>query len=487
MTATDVVVVGGGTAGCVVAARLSEDPSRQVLLLEAGPLEPATTPLLDARRVPGAEPDGAWNRWFPARLAPGRDRAVSRGRVLGGSSATNGAYFVRARPRDLADWSGGSGPWSPAAVLPLQRALERDLDFGTTALHGDRGPVPVSRDALDHPLAAAFVQAAVEAGHHFEADKNGPTEVGVGAMPANAVHGVRWSTATAYLAPALGRPNLRVVRASVDRVRIRRGRAVGVEAGSRVVETRRVVLAAGALSSPEVLLRSGVGPASALRRVGVPVELDAPGVGAALSDHPQVVVEHLPRAPTRPVAGWTGAMLHLPADDGGDLEVLQSLVPMAALTRADPAAAGPLPLLVSTHARQAPGTLTLEPDSRIRIDQGYLRTAADRSRLRQGVRAALDLLGGALGPAVGPAPATARQDPALDRWIAAHLGTALHACATIPWRLPDGSPGPVTQLGAVRGVDGLVVADTSILPTAPSRGPAATAVLVGELVAAHLR
>ncbi|MFD1722736.1 FAD-dependent oxidoreductase [Amnibacterium endophyticum] len=491
MIAADVVVVGAGTAGSVLAARLSEDPARRVVLVEEGPI-PASAAhlpaeLLDARRVPGAETEGAFNRWFPVELTPRRDWRVSRGRVAGGSSATNGAYFVHARPADLADWSGGTGPWAPDALAERRAALERDLDLGAAGGHGDAGPVPVARSPLTHPAAEAFVAAATGAGHAFVADLNGADDHGVGPLPANAAAGVRWSAASTHLLPALGRGNLRIVeRTAVHAVRLRRGRATGVSTARGEIAAPLVVLAAGALTTPAILLRSGVGPAPALGAAGVPAALDAPGVGGQLSDHPQVVVTWRPAAPLpRPEAAWAGALLDAPADAGGDLEVLQSLVPMGGLTRTDPGD-GPLPLLVSAHARQAPGSLTLEPDGTVRIRQGYLRTAADRARLRQGARLAAEVAHGMRGE-VDPGPAVLRDDAALDRWVAEHLGTALHACATVPWRLPDGAPGPVDEAGAVRGIDGLVVADTSILPTAPSRGPAATAFLIGEVVAAALR
>ncbi len=445
--------------------------------------------LLDARRVPGAEADGRWNRWFAVRLAPGRDWSVSRGRAAGGSSATNGAYFVRARPADFARWAAADPLWSPPSVAPLLIALERDLDMGHEAGHGARGPVPVRRAGLDAPGAAALVEAALDAGHAWEHDKNGATDEGVGAMPGNASRGVRFSAGTAYLLDAVRRPNLAVRSgAAVLRVRCDRGRTTGVDlSDGSAVDADLVVLAAGALTTPELLLRSGVGPAADLEAAGIPVLVDAPGVGAQLADHPQVVVSATPRRTLpAPQDGWAGALLD--ADLGDAVaEVLQSLVPMAVLTGGGAAAGAPLPLLVSVHAPEAPGSLRLTGGG-VRIDHGYSREAADRRRLREAVRLTADLLRrpaarALLDGPVGLEPRTLRDDAALDGWIAGRLGTALHTCSTVPFLLPDGSPGPVTADGRVRGVDGLVVADTSILPTAPSRGPANTAVLIGELIA----
>lgn len=501
MTRWDVVVVGAGAAGSALASRLSEDAGRRVLLLEAGPAPTAIagfpSALLDAARVPGADPDDPHAWWYPSSLTPGRDWSVTRGRVLGGSTSTNGAYFVRPRRADLDRWSAhGDDAWSWDRVLPLLRAMERDLQRGHEPLHGEAGPIPVMRPPLDHPAAAVFAEAAIAAGHPFEPDKNGEQPAGVGPVPSNAAHGVRWNAGLAYLLTAAGRPGLEIRGGTrVLRVVIRADRAVGVEAlgaqGPESIEADQVVLAAGALASPALLLRSGIGPAADLRAAGVPVEVDAPGVGAAFGDHPQVSIDWHPGSPLPvPTTAWMGGLLTLTGPDG-DAEVLQSLRPMAELggTRnADPAA--PLPLLLSVHAPVSSGRLRLvhaDPDRPVSIDFGYLRSGDDRRRMREVVRAAASVLAGRPMIALGRAKTPPDDDAALDGWIASRLGTALHTCGTVPFRMPDGAAGPVDETGAVRGIEGLRVADTSILPTAPSRGPAASAVLVGELVARAMR
>lgn len=493
MTGYDVVVVGGGAAGSVVAARLAEDPDRRVLLLEAGPaprsIAEVPSRLLDAGRVPGADPSGAFNRWFPATLTPDRPYALSRGRVLGGSSATNGGYFIRPRRADFDRWSQhGDTAWSWDAVLPLLRGLERDLDFGASALHGDRGPMPVRRTSLESPAAAAFVAAALAVGHVEELDKNGEQSPGVGAVPMNAAAGVRWNAALAYVIAGPRRPNLEVRGGStVLRILLGAGRVAGVEVLVdglvTTIPADSVVLSAGALSSPAILLHSGIGPADGLRRAGVTPLLDAPGVGAAFGDHPQVVLEWHPSvASRRPDGGWMGAALHT-----DEVEVLQSLIPMADLTATPSAPGAPLPLLVSVSRPEAHGRLTiadLDPRTPATIAFHSLRTSADRRALREGVRLTAEVVGDRQKTIDR---AVLADDGALDEWVAAHLGTALHTCGTIPFRMADGSPGPVDQFGAVRGVAGLRVADTSILPTVPTRGPAVAAVLIGELVAAAIR
>ncbi|TDC68044.1 mycofactocin system GMC family oxidoreductase MftG [Actinomadura sp. GC306] len=497
----DVLVVGAGGSGAALAARLSEDPARAVAVVEAGPVPPTAAEfpadLLDARLVPGARPGSAAVRMLPALLAPGMPYMAARGSFLGGSTTVNGGYFVRARRADFDRWSAatGEGRWSFERVLPLLRALEADLDFGDARAHGDRGPVPVRRTALDHPAAAAFEAAARELGHPDEPDKNAQDAPGFGPVPSNTRDGRRVNTGLAYLLGAAHRPNLTVLGGcTVRSLVIERGRATGVVAerdGRRaVLAAGEIVLCAGALASPHLLHLSGIGPAAELERAGIRVVHDLPSVGAALSDHPQVTVEWAPRRRLPGPSGtWLGGALHLPSSGGhgaGDLEILQSLVPMAALVAGTVTAPGaPLPFLVSAQAPRRTGglrTVSADPGVPPRVEYGYLETADDRRRMREGVRAVAAVLATAAFAEVAqdlaePDPRTLADDHALDRWIRARLGTSQHTCGTVPM----GSA--VDARGGVYGLEGLRVADTSILPTAPLRGPAATAVLIGEVVA----
>jgi predicted dehydrogenase (TIGR03970 family) len=501
----DVVVVGGGGSGAPLASRLSEDPARRVLLLEAGPVPRSRgaypAELLDAATVAGADPRHPDNWAFDARLTPTRPYSIARGRILGGSTTINGGYFERARPDDFRDWSrGGNDAWRPERVLPLQRRLENDLDYGSTPTHGGSGPMPVQRASLEHPVAAAFAAAAREAGVADEPDKNDSVLSGFGAVPGNAVDGVRWNTGIAYLLPVLDRPNL-TVRGGVlvTRVVIEHGRTLGVETlvdGRReIIGAEQVILSAGAIGSPTLLLRSGIGPADELRRLGIEVHRDALGVGSAFGDHPQVVVEWQPHASTPRARGrWMSGAVNL--DDVGTahatIEILPSLAPMPELTAArDVAADAPLPILVSVQSPNNAGRLRLrsaDPTSPPELDYGYLRTDDDRTRLRDAVRFTAELLSTAAFErasrgAVGLPEATLRDDRELDAWVAARLGTSIHTCGTAPFGAQGDPRAVVDQFGRVDGVDGLRVADTSILPSAPRRGPAATAVLIGELVA----
>jgi predicted dehydrogenase (TIGR03970 family) len=497
----DVVVVGAGAAGAVLAARLSEDSGRAVVVLEAGPLDFGPE-LLDARRVPGAQPGHPATVGYRVDLTPGRPWHVPRGRVLGGSTTVNGGYFVRARRADFTRWSATGNPaWAYARVLPFLRRLEADRDCPAGELHGHDGPIPVRRSRLDHPAAVAFGEAAAALGYPPEPDKNDQGRPGFGPVPSNVDAGIRHNTGLAYLpAEVLARPNLTVLgHCRATRVVTERARAVGVATPYGTVAADTVVLSAGAFATAQLLLLSGIGPRADLERLGIPVVRDTPAVGARFSDHPQVVLEwRTVRDLGGPADSWLGGVLHLNSggavDGPGNLEILQSLVPMAALTgdRARSGDAWPA-FLVADQTPSPTGTLRLrsaDPEQPPSIHYRYLSTPAARGRLREAVRATAAIVDAAPVPGrlSGLTSAVLDDDRALDDSIRHRLGTAQHTCGTAPMGPPDDPAHSVAdQYGRVHGVPGLRVADTSLLPDAPLRGPAATAVLIGELIADAVR
>jgi choline dehydrogenase len=493
----DVVVVGAGTSGSPLAARLA-DTGRRVLLLEAGAdhARPEDFPaaLRDPTRLAAAVPGAAQNWDLPVVLADGVTARVPRGRVVGGSSAVNAGVFLRGTPSDFDGWAAaGNDRWGWEQVLPVFRRIEADADFPDSHLHGADGPVPVRRVAPT-PLAAAFAEAAAALGFPAEPDANGGGPAGYGPIPFMLADGVRVNAAMAYLSPRRGLPGL-VVRGGVTvrRVLVEGDRAVGVETDAGSFRAGEVVLSAGAAGSPALLLRSGIGPAGELRAAGIEVVADLPGVGRHATDHPLVYVSWRPSraVPLPPGALPLHGVLHAAASGSShaDLELLPWLAPFGRVMGTGPDD-GDLSLGVGLMQEDSRGRLSLDPvhpEAPPRIEYRYLTEERDRRRLRDGVRLAADLLGSAplavIGTRTDPPDGVLRDDRALDAWIRGRLTTAVHLSGTARMG-PHGDPDAVVdQELRVRGVAGLRVVDTSVLPWATSRGPAATAVMLGERAA----
>ncbi|NMI01305.1 mycofactocin system GMC family oxidoreductase MftG [Pseudonocardia acidicola] len=481
----DVLVVGAGSTGSVLAARLAEH-GRRVLVLEAGPAPRSLDGYPpEARHAPSlaaTDPAHPLNWAVPVELRSGHPHTVPRGRIAGGCGAINGAYFVRATPADFADWA--IPGWSHDDVLPSYRRLEHDLDFDGAA-HGDRGPILVRRPAgqLCSPLTDPFLDAAARLGIAAEPDKNAGGPPGAGPIPSNAVDGLRVNAAMAYLLPNLHRPNLELRGDTpVARVLLDGDRAVGVETLSgEVLRAAEVVLAAGSVNTPHLLLLSGIGPADELRAAGIPVRHDRPGVGKNWSDHPSVFLPFRSDAPAPhpdAVSGQASIDADSGADPAGDVEILLFVRPFLP--------GGELHLMCAVQRPHSRGVLTVtspDPMARPRVEYRYLAAEADRRRLRHAVRVAAELLRTDVFPGerAGIGGDVLGVDHRLDGWIAANLTTSVHLCGSAA--MGTGPESVVDPQLRVHGVDGLRVADTSVLPAAPRRGPAATAVMIGERAA----
>ena len=495
------MVVGAGTSGCALAARLA-DAGRRVLVLEAGAdhARPEDFPpeLRDAATMRAAGPGHPANWDLTGSLTGDLTVPVPRGRVVGGSSALNAGSFIRGTRADLDGWAAaGNDLWSYDAVLPAFARLESDRDYGDRPGHGNAGPVPVQRPRGGHPLAEGFAAAAAELGFPAEPDKNADGPPGYGPVPRNVSGGVRVNAAMAYLSPRRAMPGLTVRGGvSVRRVVVERGRAVGVETSEGVVRAAEVVLSAGAVGSPHLLLLSGIGPAGHLRAAGIPVTADVPGVGAEFTDHPIVYVGYRPARPLPPGGLPLHGVLHATSAGSalpGDLEILPWLTPFSAITGSP--GGGPvgdeLVVGVGLQSERSRGRLSLagaDPTIQPRLEYGYLADDDDRRRLRQGVRLTVELLRArALAPLTagrsGPPDDVLDRDGDLDGWIRSHLTTAIHLAGTARMG-PDSDPGAVVdQRLRVRGIAGLRVVDTSVMPLVTTRGPAATAVMIGERAA----
>lgn len=461
------LIVGAGSAGSVVAERLSAHPGRTVTVLEAGPA--LTDPELAAQTANGFRlPIGARSplvRRYQTRLTdhPVRLLPIVRGATVGGSGAVNGGYFCRALPQDFDRLSMPGWAWSD--VLDSYRAIETDLDFHGPA-HGDDGPIPVCRTRETTGTTERFIAAAERAGFGWIADLNdtGPQPVsGVGPVPLNIADGVRMGSGAAFLIPALNRPNLSV-RAQTRAVRLRLigSRAVGVDAvgpgGPTSFTAERIVLCAGAIQTAQLLMLSGIGDQSMLRRVGVPVVASLP-VGLAFSDHPEWALptdwQVMPDRPVLEVVLSTG-----------DLEVRPYTGGFVAMTGDGTEGRPDWPHLgVALMRPQARGVLTLasvDPDVPPRIEHRYDSEPGDVAALRQGGELARELAGSG----------------GEFMWA-----TSQHLCGTAPMGADGDARAVVDHRCRVHGIDNLWVIDGSILPTVPSRGPHATIVMIGHRAA----
>ncbi|CCQ17350.1 putative GMC oxidoreductase [Rhodococcus sp. AW25M09] len=462
-----------------MAARLSENPDRSVLLLEAGPtfsgVADVPAALVDASMLP-VGPGSEWVGTYGAELAPGIGRTIARGRVLGGSGAVNGGYFVRATPGDFDAWP--QSVWSFDQVLPYYVRSETDIDgCGSSQWHGSRGPMPVARtpENARHPLTAAFVDSAVRAGFRMYEDMNAPDAAsgGVGAVPLNIRNGTRVSAALAYLLPITGRNNLRVQgNTTVASLMFKGTRVIGVEmivdGVRRIVRSDTVILSAGAVHTPAVLLRSGIGCADDAVALGISVTVDSPGVGHGFSDHPEITVPVATGNDPSATSPALEAVLH-----AGDVEIRPYTRRFDQLIHGLPR--GPHVVGVGLMRSAGRGSIALrstDPFEAPEVRYRYLESEGDRRAMREGVELTRELLASARLSGEVAAPGT--DDPL------SALGTSLHLSSSAKMG-PESDPVSVLDDHCrVRGVEGLLVIDTSAFPVVPSRGPHATAIMFAE-------
>ena len=525
MMEADFVVVGAGSAGCAMAYRLAESGA-SVIVVEHGGTDAG--PFIN---MPGALSFPMNMRLYdwgyrsePELCLGGRRLAVPRGKVIGGSSSINGMVYVRGHACDFDHWAEmGAHGWAYADVLPYFRRMENWDDGGhggDPSWRGTDGPLHVTRGARDHPLIRAFVEAGHQAGYELTDDYNGEKQEGFGAKDRTVWRGRRWSAASAYLRPALQRENCTLVRGLVERVEIAEGRATGIRLKGRSIRARReVILCAGSINSPKLLLLSGIGPGAQLAEHGIEVRADRPGVGGNLQDHLEVYVQMAASQPITLYRYWNllgkayvGARWLLTRSGPGASNQFES----AGFIRSRAGVRYPdlqfhfLPIAVrydgqaaaDGHGFQAHvGPMRSESRGRVSLRSAdaaaapmirfnYMSVESDWVDFRTGIRLTREIFA---QPAFAPyvrheiqPGADARTDEDLDDFVRAHAESAYHPCGTCRMGRKDDPDAVVDPEGRVIGVDGLRVADSAIFPRITNGNLNAPSIMVGEKIADHV-
>jgi choline dehydrogenase len=514
----DVVVVGAGSAGCALAARLTEDPTLRVLLLEAGGSDDVLEVQIPAGLYKTWRTRLDWNYTTDAQPGlDGRKLFWPRGKLLGGSSSINAMIYMRGAAADYDEWAEltGDNSWSYEHVLPLFRRME-DNSRGADQFHGIGGPLRVEDLRSPHAWTRAVVQSAVAAGYPRNDDFNGATQEGVGQHQVTQKRGRRWSSADAYLHPAERRPNLTVrTGALTTRVLVSDGRATGVEYRSggqvhTVHATREVVLSGGAVNSPQLLMLSGIGPADHLREVGVDVVHDLPGVGGGLQDHPLVPVvwnvrsgRSLFRAESPSgYAKWFGArrgpltsnlaeagLFTRSAPELSEPDLQMHFLPVKFWKQAevdpDVDAFTAAVVLVHVHSRGSVRLRSADPSWAPAIDAGYLTDERDLDALVSGVEKAREIA------SVGPLSAVLAEEwspggtvfgrEALRETVKNTLESLYHPVSSC--RMGTDEQAVVDSELRVRGIEGLRVVDASVMPTLVRGNTNAPTIMIAERAA----
>jgi len=523
----DYIIVGAGSAGCVLANRLSEDPTVSVLVLEYGGSDKSVIiQMPTAFSMPMNTRKYNWRyETDPEPFLDGRRIHCPRGKVLGGSSSINGLVYVRGHPYDFDEWEAlGAKGWGYRNCLPYFRKSE-DFKFGSDEYRGSGGPLATNNgNDMANPLYGAFVEAGVQAGYMRTKDSNGRLQEGFGPMHMTVKDGVRWSTANAYLRPAMQRPNLTVITGAMTReilVEGKRATGVAYDKGGRtrtVLCNREVIVSSGPIGSPHLLQRSGIGPGAVLKAAGVAVKHDLPGVGENLQDHAEIYIQFGCKQPitlnskmdlfSKFLIGlrWMlfkdglGASNHFEA--GGFIrseaglswpDIQYHFLPAA--VRYDghsPVKGHGFMALTGPNKPKSRGRVRLrsaDPHEHPSILFNYLQAEEDREGFRRCVRLTREIVA---QPAMDPyvteeiSPgADVQGDDEIDAFVRQNLESTYHPCGSC--RMGEDDQAVVDSTLRVRGLDGLRVVDSSVFPTEPNGNLNAPTIMLAERAADLIR
>ncbi|MFP3943051.1 MAG: choline dehydrogenase [Alphaproteobacteria bacterium] len=519
----DYIIIGAGSAGCVLANRLSAEKDARVLLLEAGPKDKSVLIKMPAGVAQLFGTKNKYNWYYETEPQPnmdGRRLLWPRGKGLGGSSSINGMVYIRGHARDFDHWRQmGLEGWGFADVLPYFKRTEA-YERGGDAFRGDSGPLWVSRGKSQIPLFRAYVEAGRQAGYPVTDDFNGAQQEGVGYYDLTIKDGGRWSASFAYLHPVLERENLSVeTGALVNRIVVENGRATGVEFTRRgrtktVRAAREILLCGGAVNSPQTLMLSGIGPADALRRLGIEPAADLPGVGQNLQDHLDIMVQvestqpvtlyrytqALPRLATglnyllfgkgmgREQGLEAGAFLKTrPELEVPDIQIhfVAALMFDHGRVKADRHGYMQHVCQLRPESRGHIALKSADPRDYPAIQPNYLATETDRRVLREGTRVAREIFAQSAfdpyrGPEIWPGP-DVKTDEEIDAWVRRTAETIYHPVGTC--RMGTDENAVVDAQLRVRGVEGLRVVDASVMPALIGGNTNAGTMMIAEKAA----